>query len=97
LGLVLVRLFGLSWFDIVIIEVLLIVHVTVLRVGLLWARVRARNEKMKLRRIGCLFGFHDMVNGGEYWDMIGIDCHRIRVSKCKYCSSKTEEMSAQYW
>ncbi len=97
LGLILIRVFSLLWFDVVVIEVLLILHVAALRIGLLWVRVCDRNGKMKLRMIGCLFGFHEYGEAGEYWDMIGIDCHRFRVSKCKYCSSKSEEVSAQYW
>ncbi len=97
LGLIMIQFFSLSWFDVVVIEALLVLHVTALRIGLLWVRVCDRNERMKLRMIGCLFGFHEYGDTGEYWDMIGIDCHRFRVSQCKYCSSRSEEVSAQYW
>lgn len=97
LGEVMVRLVGLSWSSIIVFESAMVILVTLLRTGLLWRRVRARKEKMRLRMLGCLFGFHDMVVTSEYTDQIGIDVHRIRVSKCKYCSSKDEEMSVRYW
>jgi len=97
LGEVMVRLLGLSWSSVVVFEAVMVILVTLLRIGLLWRRVRGRKEKMELRMLDCLFGFHDMVVTSEYTDQIGIDVHRIRILKCKYCSSKDEEMSVRYW
>ena len=97
LGEVMVRLLGLSWSSVVVFEAVMVILVTLLRIGLLRRRVRGRKEKMELRMLGCLFGFHDMVVSTEYTDQIGIDVHRMKISKCKYCSSKDEEMSVRYW
>ncbi len=52
-----------------------------------------RYSKINFSRLFCLLGFHDFAEVGGYVDTSDINNYHIRVSKCRRCFKKIEEVN----